>query len=94
MSLPTLTVKLDGPTLMRGTVSLNGVELAGLTDLDIAMSVEGVTRATFGVYIGRLDIDAKTLAMLAATVRATEPEPVAAPDEPELRTFGEEPSHA
>lgn len=90
MALPTLTVKLDGPTLLNGHVLLDGHEIAGLTDLSISCSCEAVTVADLRIVVGELEMDAKTLAVLAATVKTIEPEA----EEPELRTFGEEPAHA
>lgn len=91
MPLPTLTVKLDGPTLLRGRVLLDGHEIAGLTELNVSCSCEAATVADLRIVVGELEMDAKTLAVLAATVK-TPAEPEA--EEPELRTFEEEPSHA
>lgn len=91
MPLPTLKVELDGPTLSRGRVTLDGHEIGGLTELDISLAVGRVTTAKISLHLGALEIDAQTLAILQANVTVTEP---ATADDPELRTFGEEPCYA
>lgn len=92
MALPTLTVKLDGPVGKGGTFLLDGHDISGgLTELHVHITAGDVTRAHLGILVGELEMDAKTLAVLTATVKTSdEPEP----DEPELRTFGKEPAHA
>lgn len=91
MSLPTLRVELDGPTARGGRAFLNGHDITdGLVELDIAIRHDDITRARIELGVGRLEVDAQTLAILQASVTVKE----RAADEPDLRTFGEEPAHA
>lgn len=92
MPLPTLTVKLDGPVGKGGTFLLDGHDISGgLKELHVHVVAGNVTTAHLGIFVGELEMDAKTLAILAATVKApAEPEAEA----PALPTFGEEPCHA
>ncbi len=106
MPLPTLKIECHSPVANDVKVWLGGqplhdikmqrdgreVSQHGLTGLDLSVQVGEVNRATLKFHIGAIEIDSQTLAMLQATVKASEP--VAEEPEPALRTFGEEPCHA
>ncbi len=94
MPLPRLTVNLDGPTIQRGHILIDGHEIPGVTELDISIGCDRVTTATMSIFVGELEIDAQTLSILQANVKVTEPAAATQPDELDLRTFGEEPCHA
>lgn len=90
MALPKLTVNLDGPTGRTGRVLLDGLDITdGLESLTIEMSANDITRSELRLFVGELEVDAQTLALLRANVKVTDP-----PTEPEFQTFGKEPAHA
>jgi hypothetical protein len=87
MSLPRLTVNLDGPTGHHGRVYLDGHDISGgLQELAIRFSHSDLTIAEIVLAVGELEVDAPTLLLLQANVKVTDPPK---PDEPEFRTFGD-----
>lgn len=94
MSLPRLTVNLDGPTGHGAVVCLDGHDIsAGLMELDIRFATSELTTASLVIGVGALEIDAPTLAILQANVKVAESVPDPEPD-PAMRAFGQEPAHA
>jgi hypothetical protein len=91
--LPTLSVKLDGPSGRGGTVLLDGHDITGgLIELDISIRHDDLTRAHLVIGVGEIEMDAQTLAVLAAIVKAPADAEATEPQLP--RCFGEEPAHA
>ncbi len=90
MPLPTLKVALDNPLGKGGVFELDGHDISkGLTELSIQFKAGEVVTARLTVLVGELDIDAPTLAVLEAHVKATQRPPE--PEEPDMPTFGEDP---
>jgi hypothetical protein len=70
MNLPTLKLVARGGTLHTAdTVSLDGWEIPGLTEISLRLAVGMVNEATFTVRLGDVDVDTQTLTALAAYIK-------------------------